>query len=177
MPRSKIRDEEASCIVNDPWFGHIVSGMKRVEGRLHRGTFSRLRAGDALVVRNKGAGSGRTRSFRARVVDVRRYPGFREYLEAEGLRNALPGVPDVTAGIAVYRAFYSEADEAAHGVVAVELERAPTPAASRLVEQVAAFVAEQRKKPKQAPPKKMDAAEVLHEQEFALRSRARRSTA
>lgn len=110
--------KDRECHVSKPYKRMIESGLKDVEGRLHRGTFALLRKGDRLVIRGDQDDG---EPIVAAVVDVRRYPTFKRYLEAEGLRRTLPGVETVSEGVKAYRKFYSRADEIAHGVVAVEL--------------------------------------------------------
>ena len=106
----------ATCSVSAPWFGHLQRGAKDVEGRLDRGTFAGLKKGQRLIVSGDGG------SFAARVVDVRRYGSFRDYLVFEGLRRTLPGVSTVAEGVRVYRKFYTAAQEREHGVVAVQVQ-------------------------------------------------------
>ena len=118
MPSSSRRTHE--CHVSKPWKRFIESGAKDVEGRLHKGTFAQLRVGDRLVVRGDDDDGD---AIKTRVVAVRRYPTFKGYLEAEGLRRTLPGVGTIAEGVAAYRRFYSKEKEAENGVVAVEIVR------------------------------------------------------
>jgi ASC-1-like (ASCH) protein len=108
------------CSVSSPWFDHIRTGRKNVEGRLCKGTFATLRKGHLLTVHSEGDQSW---SFETIVIDVRRYCSFKEYLEMEGLRRTLPGIGTVVEGIRVYRQFYSREQESEHGILAVELRR------------------------------------------------------
>ena len=85
-----------------------------------------LKKGTVLVI-NKSERGG----VRAVVTDVRHYKSFEDYLSSEGLRTTLPGVTSIQEGVAVYRQFYSSADEAEHGVVAVEFQRTSRAASRR----------------------------------------------
>lgn len=100
------------CGVADPWFQHIASGAKTVEGRLNKGKFAGLSVGSVLTVRGRD-GSG----LKCHVTRIATYKSFKEMLEQEGLRHVLPGVIGIANGVSVYRKFYSAKDEAVNGVV------------------------------------------------------------
>lgn len=107
-------------------YNRLSQTTQDVEGRLNRGVFGRLSTGDELRLCGGDdlaqVGSGKPpKQLRTAVCAVRRYPSFSEYLLGEGLRRTLPGVSSLAEGIAAYRRFYSEQEEQAHGVVAVEL--------------------------------------------------------
>ena len=102
--------------VTEPWFSFIAAGVKTCEGRLWKGEFRVLEVGDTLEFY-----CGES-SCRARVVGVARYPTFESYLLGEGLDACLPGVRTMEEGVAVYRAYYSEEEEAMYGVVGIRLE-------------------------------------------------------
>jgi ASC-1-like (ASCH) protein len=108
------------CNVSSPWFEHIATGAKTVEGRLHKGVFALLRPNSRLLIKGPGG-----QQMRVTVARVTRYKSFRSYLEAEGLRATLPGIETVSAGVRIYRKFYSREQEDALGVVAVELLTKP----------------------------------------------------
>ena len=50
------------------------------------------------------------------------YKTFKEYLETEGLDKCLPGMPSIEHGLSVYFKYYTKADEAEYGVVAIKFE-------------------------------------------------------
>lgn len=111
--------------LSEPWFTLVRLGAKDVEGRLCKGDFGALQPGDEIVFFNADVGGlKKARECRVRVTRTARYRSFEAMLKAEGVQRALP-LPEVRsarAGAALYRAFYSAADEAAHGVVALELQ-------------------------------------------------------
>ncbi len=109
------------CRVQSPWFEHVRDGTKTAEGRLCKGVFARIEAGDRLLVNRA---DDPLESFQAVVKRVTRYASFGAALEKE-LAAMLPGIDSVEEGVAVYRGFYSEEQERAHGVVVVELSGAP----------------------------------------------------
>jgi len=91
----------------------IRRGQKTVEGRLNKGVAARIKAGDTLML-------GSTSCL---VKGVYRYPCFGDMLWECGLERVLPGCPSIEAGIQVYHGFPGyRAGEAAHGVVAFDLE-------------------------------------------------------
>lgn len=101
--------------VQSPWFEAIRDGVKTVEGRLATEKFAAITKGDVVVV-ERGS-----ETCIVAVVATRRYRTFRDMLEHEGLRNVLPSVQNVSAGVSVYREFYSRFKEGKYGVVAIEV--------------------------------------------------------
>ncbi|KAK4370708.1 hypothetical protein RND71_010183 [Anisodus tanguticus] len=57
------------------------------------------------------------------VQDVHHYHSFHEMLEAENLKEVLPGVDTVEKGVEVYRKFYSEEKERSNGVLAISVKK------------------------------------------------------
>lgn len=106
--------------VGDPWFSHIRTGAKTVEGRLHNGKFADLAVGSTLVIAKSG-GNARTKRVVAVVTRVVRYPTFEVYLSQEGLARTLPGVATTAEGVRVYREFYSADQEKEHGIAAIHM--------------------------------------------------------
>jgi ASC-1-like (ASCH) protein len=105
------------CNVGQPWFDMISKGTKTIEGRLKKGKFASVKVGSPLVVKDAQTGA----HIKCHVSEIVSYASFRELLEQEGLKNVLPGVANVASGVAVYRAFYSSAQEAEHGVIGLRL--------------------------------------------------------
>jgi ASC-1-like (ASCH) protein len=105
--------------VGEPWFTLISLGLKKVEGRLDKGSFAEMAVGDVVKWTNNDFG---LRQVITRIKRKTKYSSFREYLESECLSNCLPGFSSLDQGVAVYRKYYSMADEAASGVVAIEFE-------------------------------------------------------
>lgn len=103
--------------VAEPWFSHIQSSKKKIEGRLYRGRYKKLSLGN-IVVGNSDGSIVITR----KIISLKRYHSFKELLENEGLENTLPGINTIKDGVKVYRHFYSADDELEHGVLAIELE-------------------------------------------------------
>lgn len=99
----------------------IAAGLKQVEGRLNKGSFSELQTGDHIVWFNDDFGY--RREARTAVTGIKDYKSFREYLVKETLSKCLPayGITTVRDGVTVYRKFYSSADEKKYGVLAIRL--------------------------------------------------------
>lgn len=105
--------------VSDPWFSAISAGKKTVEGRLAKGKFVDIRVGDVLRI----SLNSNNNSYSTRVVqDIKKYDGFKQYLEQEGLARTLPGVGSIRDGVKIYREFYSPRTEKQFGVVALHLK-------------------------------------------------------
>ncbi|KAJ3215725.1 hypothetical protein HK099_006229 [Clydaea vesicula] len=65
------------------------------------------------------------KEFLTKVIGIRRYFTFADYLTAEGLEKCLPveEVKTIEDGVKVYRQYFSEDEEDHYGVVAFEVER------------------------------------------------------
>lgn len=114
MPQYKIT-------VKQPWFGLIRSGQKTAEGRLNRGLFAKLQAGDVVQWQQSDAPQN---VVNTRIVSVRRYASFADMLAAERLKNTLPvkEINTVNKGVKdVYYKYYTPVDERKYGVVAIRL--------------------------------------------------------
>lgn len=105
----------------------IIAGRKSVEMRLDRGKFSKFMPGDIIHLREDAYEDGEiveSRPNRAmtQVVEVRRYPSFRDCFEAEGFADAIPSANSIEEAVAVCRQFYSEQDERQNGVLAIHFK-------------------------------------------------------
>jgi ASC-1-like (ASCH) protein len=98
--------------VDDIWFSHILAGRKTIEGRLCKSKFKFIKRDDDVIINQK---------LKKNVSDVRFYSSLEEYLRNERLNNCLPGIETIEEGIMIYRKFYTETDEKAYGIVAIEL--------------------------------------------------------
>jgi ASC-1-like (ASCH) protein len=101
--------------VSQPWFNHILSGQKTIEGRLGKGDFNRMQPHDTIVW-----ASGPV-SFQTEITHIARYGSFYNYLISEGLNRTLPDIHSIEEGVAIYRKFFTAADERKYGVVAIHL--------------------------------------------------------
>lgn len=102
--------------VQNPWFNYIKQGRKKIEGRLNKGKFADLKVNDIVIWENAG------QKIRTKLTRIGHYKTFNDMLTNEGLRNVLPDITTLDAGVAVYRQFYSEEKEAMYGVLAIEVQ-------------------------------------------------------
>lgn len=102
--------------VQEPWFSHIKSGKKKVEGRLNKSWVSTLQKIDRIIWADADS------QFSTIVEDLKHYGSFKEMLEKEGIQNVLPGIDTIEDGVQIYRKFYSEADEKKFGVIGIHLK-------------------------------------------------------
>lgn len=108
--------------VGEPWFSHIRSGVKTVEGRKANKSWLPL-AEEPGPVEVREPRSGAT--FCAHVTGGARYPTVRAFLETEGLGCVLPGIGSLAEGEAVYAAppmCWTPAEVARDGVLAIWLD-------------------------------------------------------
>lgn len=78
-----------SANVCEPWFSFIKNNKKQVEGRLCKGQWSEMKMSDILNIYCNGDCIVR------KVIGIRYYKTFEEYLMNEALDVALPGVDKV----------------------------------------------------------------------------------
>lgn len=104
--------------IADPWYGHIKSGTKDVEGKVAKGKALLMQKGHNIRI---SGNSGET--LDCQIVDIRKYDSFVDYLTTEGLARTLPGVSSLEEGLAVYAQYYEPGLDRKLGVLAVELNR------------------------------------------------------
>ncbi len=102
----------------EPYFTFLKNGQKTIEGRIAKGKYSHIAAGDTIVVST----IDETDSVKVIVRRVTLYPTIAAMLRVEDLKKVLPDAESEQQGIAIYRQFYSETQEAEFGVVAIEVE-------------------------------------------------------
>ncbi len=102
----------------EPYFTFVKEGKKTVEGRLAKGKYAEIKAGDHIIVQTEDE----TDSFEVIVTGTSRYDSFQEMLVGEGLEKVLPDAIDIEDGVLKYRKFYSEDKEKEYGVVAIRVK-------------------------------------------------------
>ena len=100
--------------VQEPYFSHILDGKKTIEGRLNKGKFLDIKAGDTLMINNQ---------VEYIVEDKKQYSSFKEMLVNEGIENVVPEVKDIDEAVDVYYKFYTKEDEDKFGVVGIKLKK------------------------------------------------------
>jgi ASC-1-like (ASCH) protein len=106
--------------VSEPWFTLIKLGLKTVEGRLNKGDFANFKPDDIVIFTNSDF--GKERRVQTQIKAINKYATFGEYLVAEKMSKCLPGIDDLTDGIAVYRKYFTEEDEKKYGILAIQLK-------------------------------------------------------
>lgn len=107
--------------VAEPWFSHIKSGEKTVEGKKATPKWMVIKAGDTIKFVNPAGDE-----VYKIVKDVRHYlPGGNDpldnYLAFEGIRNCVPGITSLEKARDVYLQYYSIDDIAEYGMLAIRL--------------------------------------------------------
>jgi ASC-1-like (ASCH) protein len=98
---------------NMPWMDWIAQGIKTVEGRVCRKTVSEMRVGDKLTMGNQ------SQYIICEVISVRRYRGFREMLEKEGVKNLVPHAKTIDDAIRAYERLPGAQDVHRLGTIAI----------------------------------------------------------
>ena len=105
--------------VQEPWFTLIKLGLKTVEGRLNKGSFSNMKKGDTIIFVNNDFG---IRKIKIRIKEIIYYNTFKEYLLMEKLISCLPGIDTINDGINVYYKYFTKEDEATFKIVAIRMK-------------------------------------------------------
>lgn len=110
--------------VSEPWFTLIKRGEKIVEGRLNKGEFSQMKKGDIIEWLNNELNKNGTkkRPFKTKIIDIKRYKTFEEYLKMERLKNTLPGINRINNGLKIYYKYYTKEDEKKYGILGIKIE-------------------------------------------------------
>lgn len=109
--------------VSEPWFSFIKMGVKKIEGRLYKGDWTKLKIGDIIIFSNNEMGF--ERFVKVIVTDLVSYSNFEEYLTKEGVDTCLPSIDFISDGIKVYRNYFTEDDEKKFGIIAVKFTKYP----------------------------------------------------
>lgn len=105
----------------------IIAGRKTVEGRLNRGKFAEYRVGDLVKLRRDVRDAdgvlrdGEPDAATVQVVAIRQYRTFLEMVTAEGYQRVIPRAENAQAAADEYNKYYSAEDQAAYGVLAIEV--------------------------------------------------------
>lgn len=105
--------------LSEPWFSHVVSKRKTIEGRLNSGDWAQMKIGDCIKFTSA---ENKEQSVEVVVVSATIYPTFFEMLISEGLAPCLPGMYSICDGASIYRKFYSEEEERKNGAIAIRIK-------------------------------------------------------
>jgi ASC-1-like (ASCH) protein len=102
--------------ISEPWFTYIQQGKKVIEGRLNKGTFKSLKKGEIITCCNE------KKSFNVKIINIKHYNSFEEYLIMEGLKRTLPNIKTLQDGLDIYYKYYNKADEQKYKVLAIYIK-------------------------------------------------------
>lgn len=101
-----------TLIVEKEWYDFIRQGKKIVEGRLAKEKFKNMKKGDTIVFLNEVSKNNEvSETFEVSVKDVKKFTSFMEMIQYYGRDIVIPMRSNDCDALAVYRKFYSEADE------------------------------------------------------------------
>lgn len=106
--------------VKEPWFSLIKIGKKKAEGRLNKGSFSKMQKGDYIIFKNNELNLDR--ECKVIITDIIKYKTFEEYLINEKIKKCLPGIDTLEEAVSVYRGFYSKSDEEKFNILAIKIK-------------------------------------------------------
>ena len=106
--------------LSEPWFSLIKLGLKKVEGRLNKGDFSKMQKDDYIIFENNDFNF--VRRIKVKIKYTSHYNTFMRYLRGERLERCLPGIDTFDEGAKIYYKYYSKKDEDIYKVVAFRME-------------------------------------------------------
>lgn len=111
--------------VQEPWFTFIKENKKKIEGRLGRGSFIKMKKGDKIVwIKSTKDKKAKKEMVSSIVQKVEKFKSFEEMIKkTKKLEELLPEVPNKEEALKVYRKYFSEELEKSVGkVVAVHIK-------------------------------------------------------
>tara|TARA_Y100000590_G_C15534482_1_gene944469 strand:- start:48 stop:395 length:348 start_codon:yes stop_codon:yes gene_type:complete len=106
--------------VSEPWFSLIKLGLKKCEGRLNKGDFSKMKKGDKITFINNEFGF--QRDFSVKITSIHNYDTFNDYLKKETLEKCLPGINTIEEGTQIYYKYYTKNDEISYKIIAIRMK-------------------------------------------------------
>lgn len=106
----------------------IIAGRKTIEGRLNKGKFANYKIGDTVWLRrdirdeNGILHDGQPKQALVEIIDIRDYHSFLDLTTNEGFQKVIPGAKSNEQAAAEYNKYYSAADQAKYGVLAIEIK-------------------------------------------------------
>jgi len=105
----------------------IIAGRKTIEGRLNRDKFALYRVGDIVSLRRDVRGDdgilrdGEPDAAHVEIIAIRNYPDFITMVTDEGYGSVIPSAKSAQEAAGEYNKYYSVADQAQFGVLAIEV--------------------------------------------------------
>lgn len=105
--------------ISEPWFSLINMDKKKIEGRLNRGDFKKMKTGDIVIFYNN---SDVYRETKCVIEKITKYNNFREYLLDSTIEKCLPAITNMNDAIDIYYKYYKREDELKYGCIAIEIK-------------------------------------------------------
>jgi ASC-1-like (ASCH) protein len=103
--------------LREPGFSDIINGNKKIEGRLNKNTFSKIKSNDQILFTNNELVN--PRSVIVNVIKVMNYDSFTTMINAEELDLIRPNAKSIDDALQIYRKYYSFDNEKKYGVLAI----------------------------------------------------------
>ena len=87
-------------IQKESTFNYLSSGDKKIEGRLYKGIFKKIKENDIIEF------CFQNRKLLAKIIKIHKYDDFYSFLISEELKYVLPGVKNIDEGIKIYNNYY-----------------------------------------------------------------------
>ena len=87
-------------IKKESTFNYLSSGDKKVEGRLYKGIFRKIKENDTIEF------CFQNRTLLAKIQKIQKYDDFYSFLISEELKYVLPGVKNIYEGLKIYNDYY-----------------------------------------------------------------------
>ena len=101
--------------VKEPSFTLIKNGTKKIEGRLFKNSFKKIKANDVIIFRNN------KNSIRTKVEKINNYDSFYNMLTNENISKVTPLAKNIEESLQIYNSIYNINDEENYGVIAIHL--------------------------------------------------------
>ena len=88
----------------EPWFTLVAIGLKKGEGRLDRGDFSKMQPNDIIIFHNSDLGFKRT--CKVQIYHIRKYENMQSLIQKENLDILLPSVKNQEDATKIYQNIY-----------------------------------------------------------------------
>lgn len=102
--------------LSEPWFSLIKLKIKKCEGRLRKGDFTKINKGDYIKFENNDFGF--LRSFYVKITSIHYYDSFKDFLIVEKLEKCLPSIETIEEGLQIYHKYYNKIEEDKYKVIA-----------------------------------------------------------
>lgn len=104
--------------VSEPWYTHIKSGLKTVEGRQKGGEIDGIAEDDNIIFWHEDLGE-----FKTKVTRVSHYESLEDYVAMEGPSKVTPGFNSINDSCNIYLRYYTlESIKSAGGMSAIEIQ-------------------------------------------------------